>query len=90
MEHGAWHSCIVPGCNDSTWGEAPRRCNDCETKRAAARAVYDRAYFAALPMLAANEPTKNAVECASLIALETVRQWPAMQAEIDALIGEMG
>ena len=58
------------------------------------RAVYEKAYFAALggmPRVGmeSNINFTGLVKEAHGYALETVRQWPAMQAELDVLIGEM-
>lgn len=62
-----------------------------ELRKIELRAIYGRAYFAALGGATGNTETtsKNDVRNAREIALETVRQWPAMQAELGALIGVM-
>lgn len=72
-------------------------CNNCNEARAARfaritalRAVYEKAYFAALTGCAMSGSPELTRDWCHRIALETVRQWTAMQAELDALIGEMG
>jgi hypothetical protein len=68
------------------------QCRHCVTEL---RAVYREAYMAALggmPRVGmeSNINFTGLVKEAHGYALETVRQWPAMMAELDKLIGEMG
>lgn len=62
-------------------------CPTCSNRRQeyaeSLRAVYDKAYFA-------KAASGVWADVCREFALETVRQWPAMQAELNALIGEMG
>lgn len=56
----------------------------CERCATDSRAIFEKAYMAALPMLAANESAENAVGCAAEVALETVRRWPSLMATAHA------
>jgi len=69
-------------------------CDDCRLRRATElRAVYERAYFAALggmPRVGmeSNINITGLVKEAHGYALETVRQWPAMMAELEQEIAK--
>jgi len=52
------------------------------------RAVYERAYFAVLPILSKKLTSDVAVQASAVISLETVRQWPAMMAELEQEIAK--
>lgn len=55
----------------------------CCCGRALARAVYDKAYFAALTGCAMSGSPELTRDWCHRVALETVRQWPAMQAALE-------
>ena len=50
---------------------------------------WDRAFFAAIPMLAANEHQSNVVTCARDVANETIRRHAELMAGRDAAIAEV-
>ena len=79
-----WYTCTTAGCQEETFGEHPRLCNDCVNARTAdRRALYREAYMAALGGACADTNVAHPVKDAHALALETVRQWPAMQAELE-------
>ena len=72
-----------------TW--TTKHCRECAKAHAAERrAVYERAYFAALGGLAGIDGLADVetVYHAQQCALETVRQWPAMMAELEQEIAK--
>ena len=67
-----------------------RQLGICVQPAAELRAVYERAYFAALGGLAGIDALSDdgIVQHATTIALETVRRWDAFMAAVDAEGGE--
>lgn len=67
-----------------------RQLGICQQPATELRAVYERAYFAALGGLAGLDGLADVetVYHAQQCALETVRQWPAMMAELEREIAK--
>lgn len=71
-------------CHEHKYYCAPNEgCEKCVTDL---RAVWERAYFAALTGVCADPKVIDVADEAALAANATVSAWPAMTAERDALI----
>lgn len=64
-------------------------CYKCSDRTAERRALYREAYMAALGGVCADTNVANPVKDAHALALETVRQWPAMMVELDNVLREV-